>query len=160
MNQAEGMLQRTGADRGVAMAGYALLFISVFSLGVTGVAAVILAYAARDQVSQGVRRHFNAQIGLFWAAFALSLLAIVAMLLGLGILVADAAKHHEGWTAQQIERAVIASVNDFSYSLTAGGLIVGSVVSWLLAALVTLIGPAIGFTRLAIIGPRGVTANA
>lgn len=140
-NQANGILQRSGADRGVAMAGYALLFISVFSLGVTGVAAVVLAYAARDQVSPGVRRHLSAQIGLFWAAFALSALAVVAMLGGLGVIVADAAKHHEGWTAQQIERAVIAGFNDFNYSLTAGALVVGSVVSWLLAALVTLIGP-------------------
>lgn len=159
MSQTEGILQRTGADRGVAMAGYALLFISVFSLGVTGVAAVILAYAARDQVSPGVRRHFNAQIGLFWTAFALSILAIAAMLGGIGVIVADAAKHHEGWTVQQIEHAVIGSINDFNYSLTASALIVGSVIGWLVAALVTLIGPGIGFSRLAIVGPKGVTAN-
>lgn len=154
-------LEKSGADRGIALAGYGLLFASVFTFGATGIAAAILAYASRGQVSPGVRRHLDAQITMFWIAFVLFLVSTTTL-----------------------GAAVLAEINDLAHppaGLPQGGhidvmghridlrglqvtpvvlVLAGtSLLTGLIGALLTLIGPTFGFIRLAIVGPRGVTAQ-
>jgi len=160
MTQKGFSLERTGADRGVALAGYGLLFVSIFSLGVTGLAALILAYAVRGQVSPGVRRHISAQIVIFWVALVFFLICIGTAIAATVIEVDDVVhangdylKHLE-WFGGSIDVSGLRLVRDVL------GLVVTSVVAGLLGALWTLTASAIGFIRLATAGPLEVTATA
>jgi uncharacterized membrane protein len=55
-----------GFDHLVAMAGYALLFVSMFMVGVPALAALALAYAHKGDTHLLVRSHFRFQLRIFW----------------------------------------------------------------------------------------------
>ena len=66
-----------------AMAGYALLFASIFFAGITALVAVVIAYSQRDAAPEPIRPYFEDQIRIFWVAFVLSLAASICGLAGL-----------------------------------------------------------------------------
>jgi uncharacterized membrane protein len=160
MTVTNSMLQRSGADRAVALAGYGLLFASIFTLGLTGIAGVVLAYVSRDQVTAGVRRHLSAQIVIFWIAFSLGLVGILAGGVGFGLFVSDVLEHYGEWPDQSVGRTLTAMVSEYRYSSASVILIPTGVVLWLVSAAVSLIAPAVGAIRLATTDTKGVTALA
>jgi len=143
------VLHRTGADRSVVLVGYGLLFASIFTLGATGVAAVLLAYASRGQVSPSLGNHLTGQIRIFWTAFLLGLAGLIAVLVGAGVLVADVASHHGEWPSKPILDTASDLVNVYRYNPLAPVLLVAGLALMLASALVSLLGPVIGFLRLA-----------
>jgi hypothetical protein len=58
-----------------AFIAYGLLLISLFTLGLSGLLAVILAYDRKAQSGPTPASHFAFQIKLFWICFALTLAA-------------------------------------------------------------------------------------
>jgi hypothetical protein len=68
---------RMNPDRGrpTAFIGYGLLLISVFTGGVSGFLAMILAYDRKNQSGPVAATHFAFQLRIFWICFALSLAA-------------------------------------------------------------------------------------
>ena len=76
-----------GFDHLVAMAGYVLLFVSVFMVGVPALAALALAYVHKSDTHLLVRSHFRFQLRIFWTAILFLALALgsVALATGLGV---------------------------------------------------------------------------
>jgi uncharacterized membrane protein len=58
-------------ERNLAFVIYALLFISPFSLGLTALVAVVLAYIRKNNTPHFVQGHFRFQIKSFWVVFVL-----------------------------------------------------------------------------------------
>ena len=129
-------------DHIVALACYALLFISVFMF-VPALAAVVIAYFHRRDTHLLVRTHYRFQIRIFWTAALLLSLAAGAAIVGgtallggmLGFIQAQFAsvtptegRHIQGWIT--------------------GGLVAAALVFWGLAALWTMGASVMGFMRL------------
>ncbi|MBP7704903.1 MAG: hypothetical protein KA105_06415 [Caulobacter sp.] len=153
-------LQTFGADRGIALFGYGLLFASVFLMGFTGVAALIIAYVTRGQASPGVRRHLNAQIGMFWTGLFLAVVAIGLTVAGVWLLVDDVWRASPGAVAE----ADIWKTVTTHFSLVAKDsrlliLFLGALIALAAHVVWGLAAPAIGFLRLATTDPKGVTAE-
>ncbi len=64
-----------GDGRSLVMLNYGLLFVSIFFAGVPALIAVALAYSQRPKAPPLLRTHYSYQIGLFWTAFFIALLA-------------------------------------------------------------------------------------
>ena len=154
------ILHRSGADHSVVLIGYGLLFASVFTLGATGVAAVLLAYAARGQVAPELGKHLTGQIRTFWIALLLGVAGLVACLVGAGIFVSDVFSHHGEWPSQPVLETAAELVKIYRYNLMSPVLIGSGIVVMLLSALISLLTPAIGFLRLATTEHQGVTPKA
>jgi uncharacterized membrane protein len=146
------VLKRSGADRTIAFAGYGLLAASVFTAGLTGLAGVILAYVSRSQVSPRVRRHLNAQIGIFWVAFVLFVVSLAAGIAATVIEIDDLRNGSNDY---------IAGLRILAWTMVPEvvGLVVASAVIGLMGALWTVVGPLIGVIRLATHAGEGVTRN-
>jgi uncharacterized membrane protein len=135
-----------GFDQLVAMAGYALLFVSVFMVGVPALAALALAYAHKGDTHLVARSHFRFQLRIFWTA-------ILFLALGLGS-VALAAGFGVGWIYQLVAHthAFAGAVNAGRLSAWSGAiaglLLVAAVLLTALAALWTLGASLFGFVRL------------
>ena len=68
-------------DRGVALVGYGLLIISVFTAGLPALAALALASAHSHDAHLVTRSHYRHQVSIFWAgvmSFVLGILCGVA----------------------------------------------------------------------------------
>jgi uncharacterized membrane protein len=133
---------RWNADRPLALLGYGLLFVAVFFAGVTGPVAALIAYAVRDRATPDVRRHFDRQIGIFWIAVALGVLATAAGVAAVVVL---------------LNSGMLLTVDD-GIRLDAGenepgawfvGLVGASIVIWLATAIWLLCASGLGFIRLA-----------
>ena len=72
-----------GDGRALALLNYGLLFFSIFFAGVPAVIAVALAYSQKSKAPLEMRPHYRFQIGLFWGAFFIALLAGILGLSGL-----------------------------------------------------------------------------
>lgn len=153
------VLKRSGADRTIAFAGYGLLAASVFTAGLTGLAGVILAYVSRSQVSPGVRRHLNAQIGIFWVAFVLFVVSLAAAIAATVIEIDDLRNGSNDYIAGLRILAWTIDVSAWRLVPEVVGLVVASAVIGLMGALWTLVGPLIGVIRLATHAGEGVTRN-
>ena len=66
---------RDAMDRGIALIGYGLLFVSPFFAGVTALIAVILAYARRREAPPPAATHYGFQQHIFWIGFLLMAIA-------------------------------------------------------------------------------------
>jgi uncharacterized membrane protein len=153
-------LQRIGADRGIALFNYALLFASVFLMGLTGLAAVIVAYATRAQASPGVRRHLNAQIGIFWTAVLLTLVAVVLAVVAVVLLITDVWRASPGPEADpDVWKTVTTHFSLVSKDPWLAATALGAAITGVATLLFALVAPAIGFVRLATSNPKGVTAE-
>lgn len=153
------VLQRTGADRGIAFAAYGLLAASVFTAGITGVAAVILAYAARGQVSPGVKRHLNAVIGMFWVLLALWVVCIGT---GLAAAIREVDDLAHGSAVYMSKLRILGATIDVSrWRLLPEvlGLVVTALATGVAGVLWSLVAPIIGVIRLATSEPKGVTGE-
>lgn len=151
------VLKKSGADRTIAFAGYGLLAASVFTAGLTGVAGVILAYASRRQVSPGVRRHLNAQIGMFWVAFVLFVVSVTAGIAAAAIEIDDLRNGSHVYLAKLQILAWTIDVSAWRLVPEVIGLVVVSAVVGLAGGLWIIIGPLIGVIRLATHAGEGVT---
>jgi uncharacterized membrane protein len=153
------VLKRSGADRTIAFAGYGLLAASVFTAGLTGLAGVILAYVSRSQVSPRVRRHLNAQIGIFWVAFVLFVVSLAAGIAATVIEIDDLRNGSNDYIAGLRILAWTIDVSSWRLVPEVVGLVVASAVIGLMGALWTVVGPLIGVIRLATHAGEGVTRN-
>ena len=153
------MLRKSGADRTIAFAGYGLLAASVFTAGLTGLAGAILAYVSRSQVSPGVRRHLNAQIGIFWVALVLFLISLTAGIAATVIEIDDLRNGSHVYLAKLRILAWTIDVSAWRLVPEVVGLVIASAVVGLLGGLWTLVGPLIGVIRLATHAGEGVTRN-
>lgn len=151
------VLKKTGADRTVAFAGYGLLAASVFTAGLTGLAGVILAYVSRSQVSPGVRRHLNAQIGIFWVALFLFVASLAAGIAATVIEIDDLRNGSGVYLAELRLLAWSIDVSAWRLVPQVVGLVIASAVVGMMGALWTVIGPLIGVIRLATHAGEGVT---
>lgn len=136
---------RWHADRTLALAGYGLLFSSLFFFGLTGLVAVILAYSVRDNAKPDTRRHFDGQIRIFWVAVILSLLATAAGICGVIALVG-------GGVSWSLDRGLMPDQLDVGTGFWLFALLGGSILLWLITALWLLCASAVGFIRLATTG--------
>jgi uncharacterized membrane protein len=137
----------TSLDHFVALAGYVLLFLSVFMFGVPALASVALAYAHRRDAHLVVRTHFGFQIRIFWTAVLLLVLSIASAVAGGGAafarLFAFAREHLPG------AASAVSPVQVGAWSgVAAACLIVAAVVLFVLAALWLLAASFTGFLRL------------
>jgi uncharacterized membrane protein len=132
----------------LAMAGYGLLFASIFFAGAPALIAVVIAYSQRNEASPQVRSHYEFQIHIFWVAFTLALAAAACGLAGV-----------IGGLGELIDMADISRLNHFdSIRIDLSNIIIdGRVVSLLAAAVILgflssiwlLAASAVGFIRLA-----------
>jgi len=145
-----------GFDHLVAMAGYVLLFVSVFMVGVPALAALALAFAHKSDTHLLARSHFRFQLRIFWTA-------ILFLALGLGSVVV-AAGFGVGWIYRLVAQspAFAGAVHSGHLSAWSGGiaglLLVAAVLLTALAALWTLGASLFGFVRLLSNKPIGHAA--
>jgi len=151
------VLKRSGADRTIAFAGYGLLAASVFTAGLTGLAGLILAHVSRSQVSPGVRRHLNGQIGIFWVAFVLFVASLAAGIAATVIEIDDLRNGSGVYLAKLKFLAWTLDVSAWRLVPQVIGLVVVSAVVGLAGVLWTIIAPLIGVIRLATHAGEGVT---
>jgi uncharacterized membrane protein len=131
----------TSLDHFVALAGYVLLFLSVFMFGVPALASVALAYAHRRDAHLVVRTHFGFQIRIFWTAVLLLVLSIASAVAGGG---AAFAREHLPGAASAVSPVQVGAWS----GVAAACLIVAAVVLFVLAALWLLAASFMGFLRL------------
>jgi uncharacterized membrane protein len=74
-------------DRTLAFVVYAMLFVAPFVFGLTALIGVAIAYVRRPEAEPVVASHYRFQIRAFWVGFALSILAALAIMLGMGMIV-------------------------------------------------------------------------
>ncbi len=74
----------------LGLAGYGLLMLAPMTAGVSALAAVALAYARKPSATPLSATHYRFQTRVFWIGFALCVLAIAAVMFGLGVLYSDA----------------------------------------------------------------------
>lgn len=141
-------------DRGVALTGYGLLFTSLFTAGLTSLAAYVLASAHRHDSHLVVRTHYRYQMQLVRTS-VLSL--ILAILCGLVALLLGVAKVF-GWAELNIPWAtsVVGVISLPAHRLEAAGwFVVGALVLLAYGALHTGFGCVWGVIKLVTGRPIG-----
>ena len=76
-------------DRNLAMVAYGLLFASPFVFGLTALIAVVIAYVRRAEALPIPRSHYRYQIRSFWVSFALSMVAVLGLVVGVAFFFAE-----------------------------------------------------------------------
>lgn len=151
------LMQRSGADRGIAFAAYGMLASSIFTAGLTGLAAVILAYVSRGAVSPLVRRHLNALIGMFWVAFALWAVCVGTAAAAALREIDDLANGSNTYLSKLQVLAWTIDVSRWRLVPEVLGLVVVSLVSGVAGLAWSFLAPALGVIRLASQHTTGVT---
>jgi uncharacterized membrane protein len=72
-------------DKGIALLGYGLLFVSPFMVGLPAMASFALALSHRNDAHPIIRSHYRFQSGLFWTTLALLAVGVSLLLLGGGL---------------------------------------------------------------------------
>jgi uncharacterized membrane protein len=143
-----------GFDHVVALAGYVLLFISVFMFGVPALATMALAYAHKNDSHLLVRSHYRFQLRIFWTAVLFVLLAIGSAVTAGGVAVTkliEFIRDHLPGVGAAMDRTAVASWSgEF-----AGVLLVAAVTLGVLAVIWTLVASLFGFLRLVANRPIG-----
>lgn len=143
------VLQRTGADRGIAFAAYGLLATSMITAGLTGLVAAVLAYASRGQVSPVVKRHLNAVIGMFWVTLLLWLVCIGCVIAATVIEVDDLSRGSNDYLARLQIAGWSIDVSRWRLVPEVVGLVMAALVTGVVGAAWSFVAPAIGVIRLA-----------
>ena len=136
-----------GFDHVVALAGYVLLFISVFMFGVPALATMALAYAHKNDSHLLVRSHYRFQLRIFWTAILFALLAIGSAVTAGGLAITklvDFARAHLPGVGAAMDRA---GSGAWSAEI-AGVLLIAAVTLAALAVIWTLVASLFGFLRL------------
>jgi uncharacterized membrane protein len=134
-------------DHIVALAGYALLFASVFMLGVPALASVALAYAHHNDAHMVARTHFRFQIRIFWTAVLLLALGVGAGVIAGGVAIGKLIGFIQDHLPGISDMMAQAHVGALSGAATAS-LVVGAIGLFALAAIWTLFASIFGFLRL------------
>jgi uncharacterized membrane protein len=143
-----------GFDHVVALAGYVLLFISVFMFGVPALATMALAYAHKNDSHLLVRSHYRFQLRIFWTAVLFVLLAIGSAVTAGGLAVPwliEFARAHLPGVGAAMDQAHVGSWP----AQIAGLLLVAAVTLGVLALVWTLVASLFGFLRLVSNRPIG-----
>jgi uncharacterized membrane protein len=143
-----------GFDHVVALAGYVLLFISVFMFGIPALATMALAYAHKNDSHLLVRSHYRFQLRIFWTAVLFGLLAIGSAVTAGGLAVSklvDFVRAHLPGVDAMMTRA---NVGSWSGEI-AGLLVIAAVTLGVLAVIWTLGASLFGFLRLVANRPIG-----
>jgi uncharacterized membrane protein len=143
-----------GFDHVVALAGYVLLFISVFMFGVPALATMALAYAHKNDSHLLVRSHYRFQLRIFWTAVLFVLLAIGSAVTAGGLAVSklvEFARDHLPGVGAAMDQAHVGSWS----AQVAGLLVVAAVTLGMLAVIWTLVASLFGFLRLVSNRPIG-----
>ena len=143
-----------GFDHVVALAGYVLLFISVFMFGVPALATMALAYAHKNDSHLLVRSHYRFQLRIFWTAVLFVLLAIGSAVTAGGLAVTklvEFARDHLPGVGAAMDQAHVGSWS----AQVAGLLVVAAVTLGMLAVIWTLVASLFGFLRLVANRPIG-----
>ena len=136
-----------GFDHVVALAGYVLLFISVFMFGVPALATMALAYAHKNDSHLLVRSHYRFQLRIFWTAVLFTLLAIGSAITAGGMAITtlvDFARAHLPGVGAAMDQAHVGSWS----GQISGLLLVAAVTLGVLAVVWTLVASLFGFLRL------------
>ncbi len=115
-------------DRLLALVGYGLLFMSVFTFWVPALVAAGLAFAYRRGADPVASTHFRFQLKIFWIGLAIFTLAVIAFLAAGGFAVGAVwgviAPGFDGlmWSWPDTVKASAATAGLSAVSLTAAGL--------------------------------------
>ena len=141
------------AERLAALVNYGLLIIAPFTLGVLGLAAVMVAYARRGHADPVTRTHYDFQIRRYWMDLVLVGLGFIC---GSGALAAGFGAAIEGGMAAM---GVRFPVHYDAVHIGAGAifLLVAWLVLWAMGLLGLLFGSLFGALRLASGRPMGKT---
>lgn len=132
-------------DHVLALTGYGLLFISVFTFWVPAVVAAAVAFTHKRGADWRTASHFRFQLTIFWISFATGVLG-VALLLAAGGFAVSAL-----WAMAVEARA-------FAVGATAGALTVTGLALFVVSALWTVCASLWGAYRLATNRPIGQSA--
>ena len=72
-------------DRTLAFVVYAMHFVAPFVFGLTALIGVVMAYVRKPEAEPNLASHYRFQIRAFWVGFGLSIIAALAMMIGLGL---------------------------------------------------------------------------
>ena len=136
-----------GFDHVVALAGYVLLFISVFMFGVPALATMALAYAHKNDSHLLVRSHYRFQLRIFWTAILFALLAIGSAITAGGMAITslvDFTRAHLPGVGAAMDQAHVGSWS----GQISGLLLVAAVTLGVLGVVWTLVASLFGFLRL------------
>ena len=97
--------ERADTAENLAMIAYGLLFASIFFAGAPALIAVVIAYSQRREAPTRIRSHFDFQIKVFWAAFALTLAAASCGLAGVRTDSRTSLRTQSAWRRRRRRRA-------------------------------------------------------
>jgi uncharacterized membrane protein len=143
-----------GFDHVVALAGYVLLFLSVFMFGVPALATVALAYAHMNDSHLLVRSHYRFQLRIFWTAVLFGVLAIGAGITAGGLAIGKLIDFIHAQLPGVDSVMDRANVGSWSGEI-AGILVIAAVTLGVLAVIWTLVASVFGFLRLLANRPIG-----
>ena len=72
-------------DRTLAFVVYAMHFVAPFVFGLTALIGVVMAYVRKPEAEPILASHYRFQIRVFWVGFGLSVVAALAVMIGLGL---------------------------------------------------------------------------
>jgi uncharacterized membrane protein len=144
---------QAGFDRIVALASYALLFVSPFSFGATALGTLGLALFHGRDASSLAASHYRFQLRVLLVGLLAALLGLAVMAVGGGLLLGGL------WSFVAVQAEMVAAAvggaQDGRQTLLGGGLAIGSLLILGLAGLWILAASAFGFLRLALNRPIG-----
>ena len=70
-------------DRTLAFVVYAMHFVAPFVFGLTALIGVVMAYVRKPEAEPMLASHYRFQIRVFWVGFGLSVIAALALMVGL-----------------------------------------------------------------------------
>ena len=73
-------------DRTLAFVVYAMHFVAPFVFGLTALIGVVMAYVRKPEAEPVLASHYRFQIRAFWVGFGLSVIAALAIMVGLGLI--------------------------------------------------------------------------
>lgn len=141
-------------DRNLAFVVYGLLFASPFVFGLTALIAVVIAYVRKREAEPVVATHYRYQIRTFWVAFAFSMIAAVALMVGVGFLIVDLIRLILSNVPQDAWEAVALQVEPRFPVVTFVGLIV-FLCAYVASSLWAIVASIIGAIRLGAGKPLG-----
>ncbi|HEX4180726.1 MAG TPA: hypothetical protein VHY32_08040 [Caulobacteraceae bacterium] len=141
-------------DHFVALAGYVLLFLSVFMFGVPALASAALALMHRRDADLTAQSHFRFQLRIFGAAVLLLALALLAALAAGGVAAVKLSLLIQWYLPGA--SAALAQAHPLMWTgVAATALVVAALVLLVLALVWTLVASFVGFLRLLANRPIG-----
>jgi len=145
-------------DKGVALLGYGLLFVSPFMIGLPAMASFALALAHRNDAHPIIRSHYRFQSGLFWTTVGLLVIGVALLLGGGGVeltTVAGFAQAHLGGVA--LPNWLVGGYLDEGEQATGNWMMVGGIVALVVALGWLLLASLWGAFKLVLGRPMGQT---